>query len=148
MNIEKDQPKKRLRIPAWIKKVFFTLLVAIAAKTGLNADAVWATIVDRDVEGEPNSYYIDRTGDGFDDGVISIYPDTPLSSTIRRYMQVGGRVLYEDEGKNDFRVSVNNLIRIEMPDGRVIRIIDIVSSNSVNTFFRHARDYEAAQAAR
>jgi hypothetical protein len=62
------------------------------------ADPVWATIIDIDLTGRYHQYFIDRNGDGFEDGVVRILPSNITAPTFRRYMQLGARVLYENDG--------------------------------------------------
>jgi len=125
--------------------VFFLLMFAFGANKGLFADPVCATIVDRDLEGALHQYFIDRDGDGFEDASIRIHSSNgSVPSLFKRYMLVGGRVLYENEGRDDFYISMGQVIRIEMPDGRLIKVVDIVGPNAMG--YDYARAYEAKQA--
>ena len=114
-----------------------TATVAIAV-----ADPVWVNIVDMDLTGRYYQYFIDKDGDGIEDGVVEVSPKAFTASLFRRYMQVGGKVLYENDNRDDFIVSEDQLLRILLPDGRTIRVVDFAGQYHE---FRRARDYEAQQ---
>ena len=125
-------------------RALFFVLMTFVAKMGINADPVWATIVDigPDLTERYQQYFIDKDGDGLEDGVVRIRSSNDTASIFKRYMQVGGRVLYENENRDDFNVSDFQLLRIETPDGRLIKVVDFAGQYSN---YQHAREFEARQ---
>jgi hypothetical protein len=141
------QPKGNLwsKLPFRVKLLLLPILLASASGVAL-ADPVWATIIDTDFTGERHSWYFDKDGDGFEDGVMRIVSDAPRAPVFRRYLPAGSRILYENRGKSDFYVSISQLLRIEMPDGRLIKVVDIIGPNAAG--YDDAYAYEAQQAAK
>ena len=143
MKLKNKKPAQRKIISKdKLKAVLFLLMTTLGVK-GF-ADPVWANIIDNDPEGKFNSYYLDKSGNGIEDGVLKILQTSAMAPLFKRYLQVGGRVLYENEGRDDFEILDKHLLRIEMPDGRIIKINDI--SGRYANYFNFAREYEAREA--
>ena len=147
MKINKEQlgRKPSLKRPLGMKKALWLILMAFISKMGINADPVWATIVDinSDLTGEFYLYFFDKDDDGLEDGVVRIQSSHDTASIFKRYIQVGGRVLYEDDNKDNFDVLDSQLLRIETLDGRLIKVADFTSRYA--NYYRRARDFEARQ---
>jgi hypothetical protein len=133
-------PQKRT-VPSDKLKVIFFMLMATLGVKGF-ADPVWATIIDMDLTGSFYQYFIDKTGNGIEDGVVQVSSESFVAPLFRRYLQVSGRVLYENEGRNDFNIRGGQLLRIELPDGRIIKVNDFAGQYME---YNHAREYEARQ---
>lgn len=138
--------KKQIKKPS--KQVLagglLAMLIAAGATKGFALDPVWADVVGSDTTLNPPEFYLDRNGDGLEDLILHTR-ESSVGRMVKRYIQEGGRVLYNQDGLSGPAMYNDRIIRIIMPSGRVIKITDIYTPPA--GVYSAAHEYEAQQAA-
>jgi|GEM_PF-3724957 len=107
MELKKEQPKKEttLKLPLGVKRTLLLLLVALAAKMGIEAKEIYnAPVVEyfERVIGETGEALVgvDSDGDGLADTFIVIRPlKLAFVRRLANFIQSAGVISYEDEDK-------------------------------------------------